>query len=821
MPGAPRGAGGRGGPGGGRGGRGGGRGGAGGGGRGPGGPGKRGGGGPNRFGGGSRRRRDDREQTEVTGWKRHLPEGMRRFVPSWKIVLGVFALGFVAFVVIAGVVYARTPIPSPQDGVDAQGTSVFYADNKSKPVLRLGEPRENVDLNKIPQNVQHAVLAAEDRNFYNEPGVSPTGISRAIFKTATGGEMQGGSTITQQLARNYYKGLSQDRTFSRKFKEIFISVRLGNDKPKDYILGTYLNTIYFGRQANGIQAASRAYFHKNVDKLTVSEGALIAAMIQQPEYFHTTGNPATDPARKALEDRWNYVLDGMVKMHWLSEADRAKQRFPVTQKSWNYATGGPQSGYIRDRVQQELATVGITNEQINSAGLKVYTSLNSKWMKYAQEAVKTAGPSSLPKNVRIGLISVDPATGEIPAFYGGSSSAKQADAAFYEAPQVGSSFKPYVLATALKQGFNIKSMIDGHSPQAFNSNGDSVPIGTPGTYKVSNDAGDGPLGVINLVKATQLSVNTAYVKLGMQLGLNDVRDTAAQFGVPTKALDPHKGQAGISLGIANYPAVYQAAGYAAFANGGTPVTPHIITKIVRSNGSEWKLPWTKKKDRILTQEQTAQATEAMRAVVNGGTGKGAALPGRQVAGKTGTTEKSAAAWFVGYVPQLSTAVTMFDAKNKPMTSIPGYGGGVYGGQIPAAIWKAYMLHATQGMKVENFPAPTYSEGTKHLWDTPAPTVTPTPTTSTPTDPTTCSPKDFFKQKCQQSPPPNSPPPGPQPCDSFGLPPGCTPTDPNSPAPGSPEWCAQPQNKNDPRCRNTGTGNGTAQTRKQTLVATKD
>jgi membrane peptidoglycan carboxypeptidase len=757
---------------------------------------------------------------------------VRRFLPSWKIVLAVCGLGFLAMCIIIGVAYARTPIPtSAQKGVEDQGSTVYWG-NKTA-LLRLGVPRENVKLEQVPPMVQHAVLAAEDRNFYTEPGISPSGLARAIYKTASGGDVQGGSTITQQTARNYYEGLSQERSVSRKVKEIFISIRMGREKKREEILETYLNTIFFGRGANGIQAASRAYFHQPVDKLTASQAALLAAMIQRPTYFHTTGDPNTDPARKALEFRWNYVLNGMVEKGWLSPAQRQQQVFPKTEKLWNYIRETPESGYIRERVLKELRGVGIDDQMINKRGYKVYTGLSSRQMAYAKTAVKQAGPRALPKNVRIGLVSVDPASGEIRAFYGGDSPAKQTDAALYEAPQVGSSFKPYVLATALKQGFNVKSMIDGHSPQQFDNNGNSVQV-TDQSKAVHNDAGDPPLGVIDLVKATQLSVNTAYVKLGLQLGLGDVRKTAEQFGVPKPALDAHVGESGISLGIANYAAVYQAAGYAAFANGGTPVTPHVITRIVRKDGTEVPLPWTQKKERVLTPEQAAQATLAMRAVVQGGTGKNAALPDRPVAGKTGTTDRSVAAWFVGYVPQLSTAVTMFNQKNQPIPMIPGYSNGIYGGTIPAQVWRSYMLRATRGMEVKQFPQATFSEGSQKMWDTPAPTTAPTPTTSAPA---TCPPGGQPGQPgCEQTQPPTTTPQDPvgggQPCSQWGLPPGCDPnTPPSTPPPAW--WCNQHQD--DPRCRppgeggpgtggggnNGGGGNGAPQSHSQTPARTKD
>ena len=340
---------------------------------------------------------------------------------------------------------------------------------------------------------------------------------------------------------------------------------------------------------------------------------------------------------------------------------------------------------------------------------------------------------------------------------------------------MGSSFKPYVLATALKRGDNVKSMISGKSPQRFANNGENVPVNDQDGYLVKNDAGDPPMGVIDLVRATQMSVNTAYVKLGLNLGLDDVAQTAEEFGIPEGYLKPFKGQAGLSLGIANYPAVYQASGYAAFANGGTPVIPHLITKITNAHGkSIGNLPWKKKAEPVLTQEQAAQATYAMRSVVTRGTGTRAALPGRQVAGKTGTTEKNKAAWFVGYVPQLSAAVTMFNSKNKPITGIPGYQRSVYGGTIPAEIWKNFMLRVTQSMPPQPFQAPTFT-GNRQLWDSPPPT-TPTPTPGVPSN--------------TPSTPPQGPPPGPSTSPGPILP-FPRPTDSPSPSPSPSKTRQQP------------------------------
>ncbi|GAA2618243.1 transglycosylase domain-containing protein [Actinomadura fulvescens] len=731
-------------------------------------------------------------------------------MPSWKVVSGVTALLFLGAVTLVAVGYAITPIPDePQDGVTDQGSAILYQDGKT-PIVRLGATRESVPLSKVPKHVQQAVLAAEDRNFYSEHGVSPKGLVRAVFKTAIGGDTQGGSTITQQLARNYYKGLSQDRTMSRKFKEIFISLKLAGKLDRAKILEMYLNTVYFGRQANGIQAASRAYFRQDVSRLNVAQGAMLAAMIQQPTYFKTRGN---DEANQALRYRWNYVLDGMVEMKALSASARQSMQFPKTTYKWSDAKETSQTGFIREQVLDELRQIKGLPSDIENAGLRVTTSLDPKWMEYAKDAMVEAGVGRWPKTISAGLIAVDPKNGEIKAFYGGNPQRSQVDTVFTPGAQVGSSFKPYVLATALRKGQSVKSTIMGRSPQCFDGEGNNLPVSS-NCYEVNNDEGDPPMGVIDLVKATEKSVNTAYVKLGLKLGLDDVVETATELGIPKKWLAPHRNKGGLSLGIANIPAVYQASGYAAFANGGRPVAPHLVTKVeVKKDDGKYRkiaLPWDKEKERVLTKDQAAQATYAMKSVVQSGTATRAQLSdGREVAGKTGTTERNAAAWFVGYVPQLSTAVTMYHTKVKPISGIPGFrGNSIYGGTIPAQIWKNFMekVIAGENMPPEAFDQPTYSDSVPKAWDTPPPAPTPRPSKTpscepevpgapAPPDGERCPPGTPTPTPTTPTPPPDS---GGQPCDQWGMPLGCDPDVPPSDPPPS-WWCMR--HPDDSRCQN--------------------
>lgn len=637
---------------------------------------------------------------------------------------------------LVGVAYARTPLPTkPQDGVTDQGSVVYYADGTT-PILRLGANREVVGHDRIPDHVRWAVLAAEDRGFYEEHGVSPKGMARALWSTASGRQVQGGSTVTQQLARNYFRGLDKSRSIDRKLREVFVSVKLDRHRSKDEILDLYLNTVYFGRQASGVQAAARAFFHKNVWGLTVAEGAMLAAMIQRPAYFRTQGD---DPPARALRARWKYVIDGMVATGRLGRAEADRLTFPRTRREWAPADPTGQSTLLRQRVLEELARLGIPAEQVFRGGLKIYTALDRRWMEAAARAVRDAGESKWHPALRGGLIALDPNSGAIRAFYGGDAKRSQYDSVFNPIAQAGSTFKPYVLAAALRQGYSVRSVVDGSSPLRFAPDGSVTPLNTPG-YLVDNDEKIGSVGPVDLVRAMALSVNTGFVKLGLEVGIGNVAASARALGVPAKLLAPYTRQAGLALGVPTVSAATQAAGYAAFANGGTPVTPHLITRIVDARGRIIATPGGRARRAVLSAEQAAQVTHTLRNAVAVGTGHRAALPGREVAGKTGTTDNNRAAWFVGYVPQISAAVVMANTRPGPLTTgargtrtATGTGDGtgdaedrtggraevIDGGTIPAEIWRAFMTEVTKSMPAASFREPGFS-GRVADWTTNAP-----------------------------------------------------------------------------------------------------
>lgn len=603
-----------------------------------------------------------------------------------RFVLMGFGASVLVLIGLFGIAWAMTPIPdSTQKQATAQGSVIYYRDGKSV-LARQGVNRKTVELKRVPVPVRDAVIAAENRSFYQDSGVSFKGTMRALWSTVSGQQLQGGSTITQQMVRNYYSGLSQERSITRKFKEILISIKVDQSKSKDWVLEQYLNTIYFGRGANGVQAAAQAYFGKDVDKLDLAQGAYLAAVIQQPSTFADPKGADLDAAKA----RWKSVIDAMVQTGSLSAEQAAATTFPKLSKPKAAFTLKGQSQVMVDRVREELNRRGYTDEDINSGGLKIVTTFDKKLMAAAERAVTSVLPEGTSKKVRTGLAAVDPATGEVVAFYGGRKD-QSWDNAFSAKVQAGSTFKPYTLAAALENGFDLGTRVDGNSP---------IRVASAPDHPIPNDSGRS-YGQIDLVRATQNSVNTAFVDLGQKVGLDKVAKLAESAGIPADQLDQHKAAASFPLGVASVSAVQNAGGFGTFANGGTHVETHVVKSVTSAKGK--KAVVKPKSTQVVGKQAAADTAYAMQQVVRYGTGRAADLYDRPVAGKTGTTDSSGAVWFNGFTPQLATAVNMFRDDNK---TVVVNGSAQFGGQLPAQIWRAFMTEAMAGKPVVEFPPPS-------------------------------------------------------------------------------------------------------------------
>ena len=609
----------------------------------------------------------------------------------------VFAvgLGFIAGVLVFAYAYFTVSIPDPNKFVNSQSTIIQYADGQE--IGRIGsENRKILKLAAIPINVRHAVLAAEDRNFYSESAISPTGILRALFNNLRGGSLQGGSTITQQYAKTAF--LTQDRNIIRKVKEIVIDMKLGNQLSKDQILENYLNTIWFGRGAYGVETASEVYFGKTVNEISISQAAVLASVLRSPGYYdpsYGSGN------MNRLQGRWQYVINGLLKEKWITPAQAAKAKFPnLLPRVRSGDLSGPK-GYVISWAVHELQKFGFTEDQLQTGGYVIKTTLEKKNQEASYEAVAKGTPKAAPANLRIGLVSIRPGTGEIVALYGGQDYlASQLNSATQGITQAGSSFKPFALVAALESGIPLTSEWDGHSPKVFDDVGKPYPV-----FNYGNEQFD----KVNLLFATAHSINTIYVPLGIKAGPDKVVDVIRRAGIPTSvALMPTPS---ISLGVASPHVIDMAAAYATFAANGIYAKPYIIKEVTGPSGN-LLYQATQSTNQVFSADVMADLDYALEQVTQYGTGVGASVGlSRPIAGKTGTTTDNASAWFNGYTPQLATSVAMF--RDDATQTLNGIGGlnSVTGGSFPARIWNIYTRGALKGEDVIEFPPPANIGGT--------------------------------------------------------------------------------------------------------------
>nr|WP_255429896.1 transglycosylase domain-containing protein [Streptomonospora sp. PA3] len=665
---------------------------------------------------------------------------------------------FVTGVAVLGIAYANTPDPrtiDQQDSAMLAATSINYANGKE--AVTTGEVnRVMVQREDIPKSVVNGVLAAEQRNFYEEPGISITGTMRAVLTLGSAG---GGSTITQQMARNYYDVLSQERSYTRKLREILIAIKAGQTMHPDEILEKYLNTIYFGRQAYGVQAAAQAYFGKDVQDLNAAEGVFIGAIIQQPGNFETVEEGSK--MEEILKERWDYARDGLVEMHQnnpelgMTKAEAEKLEFPEVIE---YDPGRDiqgQEGYIMTAVIDELANrYGLEPSQVSTGGYTVETSLDPKLMKQAGKAFSQTLPD-MPEETVQGLTSLDPRTGEIKAFYGGTDFTSDPNNSLNLDAQAGSAFKPYVLAAGLEQGIGLKSTFNGDSPQEF-----------PGVAEPIQNDSNRDWGEVDLVESTANSINTSFVQLAIETTPQAVVDIAGAAGVSEDQFETAAMGPNIALGTYRVSALDQATGFATFANGGVHMPPHMITKVTNAEGEVVEPKDAAKLEsgtRAFSETTAIDATYAMTQVVENGGGDAAALPdGRPVAGKTGTSNSAKSAWFVGFTPQLVTAVGLSRDDGEKLV-IPGVSA-IYGGTTSAKIWKAFMTEAMAGKEVQEFADPVYSGSSKRYGPTPSPTPQATP--SEEPEPESPEPSITPSTPPETAPPSNSPTPPCRPDDWF-------------------------------------------------------
>jgi membrane peptidoglycan carboxypeptidase len=615
--------------------------------------------------------------------KRHLIQ------KSLWTMLVLFTIGF-GVVLVA---YSRIEIPDAANANATRQTSRVYYAGGQEEIGRFGDiNRNSVTLDKVPMDLRNAVLAAENRNFYNDNGVSPKGMLRALWVNLKGGSgsAQGGSTITQQYVKNYY--LTQDKTIKRKLREALLSIKIDREKSKDQILQDYLNTIYMGRGAYGVQSAAKAYFDKDVSKINTGEAAVLASIIRSPGRY----DPADPDTLANLKVRWRYVVDAMAQIGTLTPEQAKSVKFPkFPEQIKAQSRYGGQKGYILTAVRNELMARGLSKDEIENGGLRIVTTLDPQAQQAALDAVNKEFPTIKNEGLRVGLAAVQPGTGRIIAMYGGKDflgKSKYAQVNTAMVPiQPGSSMKVFTLAAALEKGYSLNSGFYGNSP-----------LSLPGSKPVNNEFNQDYGSSVSLMKGLEDSVNTVFVDATMKVGASNVRKAIVRAGIPNDApgLDTN---ARITLGIASIRATQLADAYATMCAGGIHAEQHLVERVYRPNGGEFPIRKPDISERPVFEPWiVSDVIKAMRNVVDNGTGTRAKKLGRPAAGKTGTHE-DLTAWFTGCTPQLATSVVFF--KGDGTKSLDGTGGmeTFFGGTYPAQTWTTFMKAALRGQPVKTFP----------------------------------------------------------------------------------------------------------------------
>ncbi|MEU6893188.1 transglycosylase domain-containing protein [Streptomyces sp. NPDC046557] len=707
-------------------------------------------------------------------------------MPSWKLVSGTI-LGFFAVIIAgAGIGIAMVNTPDENKAAQAQNNVFFWADGSQMVATGGSMNRQIVTIDQIPLAMRNAVIAAENESFETDKGVDPMGIARAVVNMAKGGATQGGSTITQQYVKNTY--LSSDQTLKRKVTELFIAIKLGVTEDKNKVLAGYLNTAYYGRDAYGIQAAARAYFGKDSEKLDPSECAFLASMLKGPNLYNPDGGigSAATPElnEKRARQRWAWVLDREVAVGRMDPTERAKYTtFPQRVEAEQVRSLSGQTGYLVDTAKQYvMKTLNIGADELARGGYQIRTTFEKPKVDALAKAVEDTRNGFIDEKARpqtdtfvqFGAASVDVNTGAIVALYGGPGMDKKYfnNNANTSGVPVGSTFKPYVLAAAMEYGtkkskgagISADSKYNADDKTVINDRDGKPLLGKDGTPFRQKNESERAFGYVTLNEAMEKSINVPFAQLVFDVGHSKVREVAASTGILKESMDPND-NASFALGTSTPSAIRMADSYATFAASGTHHEPYSVTK-VEKNGTTLPGFEASKPQRAMDNSIADNITKVLKNVVESpeGTGNKAKKLGRPVAGKTGTTDKNKSAWFVGYTPQLSTAVTLFRSDpSKPdqgLQSMNGVGGidSIHGGDIPATIWTEYMKEALKGKPVKDFPE---AEDIGVVADAPgAPTATPAAPTPSPS--------------ASQSTPPASPSPSVSPSPSKGGKPTCQP-----------------------------------------------
>lgn len=614
--------------------------------------------------------------------------------------------------VLAGtLIYVYSNLTVPDLPPLAQTTQILDRNGDLLTTFHSAVNRKVVKLDQVSKSIQAAVIDTEDKNFYSEGAISPLGIVRALWTNITSGAMvEGGSTITQQYVKNVYTGA--ERTLSRKIKEAMLAMKLENQFTKDEILAKYLNTIYFGHGAYGIEAAAQTYFGIPAAQVKPVQAALLAALIASPS--------ALDPFaghKAAAKERRNYVLDRMVEEGHLDAAQAAKLK--ATPIKLRKETTETYSGEFFAWYVRSLLTTQYGEKAVTGGGLRVRTTIDPQWQAAADTAVQDALKD--PKDPEGALVAIDPSNGQILAMVGGKSytTPGQFNLATQAYRQTGSAFKMFTLAAALKQGISLNSYWSGPSTYTIPS---TACGGIPWTL---SNADPGEAGYFSLASATAHSVNTVFAQVETNVGAgmtpSKVAAMAHRLGITSPLGDPPP--CSLTLGSQGVSPLEMTSAYATIANQGTYESPTAVTSVRDPDGQKLKFPSTREKVDAVDPNIANAVTYALEGVVQYGTGTVAGVSGLPVAGKTGTSQDYKNAWFCGYTPpavggtsykQVAVCVWVgYKKRERSMYDIPPFSGPIYGGTIPATIFHNFVTDITGSMDTTgaDFVSPDLSQFT--------------------------------------------------------------------------------------------------------------
>ncbi|HEY8531259.1 MAG TPA: PBP1A family penicillin-binding protein [Limnochorda sp.] len=646
----------------------------------------------------------------------------RRPQGRFKVLLATFAICLLIGLGGGGFTAYLASAPSLDEiTFDPQTVTYFYDRYGDEIAVRYRQRRIPVSIDQVPQALQDAVVAIEDQQFYNHHGVNIAAIIRAaIVDLRAGAKVQGGSTITQQLAKNVF--LTHEKTFTRKLREVLWAVQIERKYSKEEILEAYLNEIYWGPGIYGVQAASRYYFNKDVSELTLPESALLAALIRNPGLY----SPYTRP-ESALSRR-NLVLEVMAEEGYITEQEMAAAKaaplgvVPATERASTAESRASDRWFVQYVMRELVEKYGFTYDEIYQGGLKVYTTLDPAWQQAAEQAMTYLDSLSNQRNEQglrmpqAALVALDPSTGAIRAMIGGRDN-DEFNRAVQAYRQPGSANKVFVYAAALDSRRFTPATVIVDEPVEYplefvEVNGRTVPAGADGQdpdelpmWRPRNN--DGTFrGPVTLRDALADSINVVAIKLMEQVGISPVINLAQRMGITSiTPTDRHLGFAigGLTRGVTP---LEMAEAYAVLANQGIRTEPYAVERVTDASGLVlWEA--SPKREIVLDAATAYLVTDMLRDVVRRGTGRNAAIPGRDVAGKTGTTNEFTDAWFIGYTPEMVAAVWIGnDAASQPMVYQASNGGSIRIGSAGAAhLWNLFARNALRNVPASNFARP--------------------------------------------------------------------------------------------------------------------